>query len=221
MYITAPERLQEDFELVCKNAIIFNMPKEKIYKEALRLLLIVREKFQKYMDILIEWKNTELAMEEFIQRRSAGEEPPKVAAPPAPKPVVAAAPTPAAPVPAPVAVTQPLDPEEPEGLERAGKMLRKRKDIDYTKQVVSDGGKELPGEDFTFEAPDPPKRKEAQSGGGGGIVTIENNSRVTLNIGMMEPKQLQSFAVQEPKKKSRKAVHTADQHTGGSKQHGG
>ncbi len=81
MYITAPEKLQEDFEMVCKNAIIFNMPKERIYKEALRLLLIVREKFQKYMDILIEWKNTELAMEEFIHRRCAGEEPAKLDTP--------------------------------------------------------------------------------------------------------------------------------------------
>lgn len=57
------------------------MPKEKIYKEALRLLLIVREKFQKYMDILIEWKNTEIAMEEFIQKRCAGEEPAKLETP--------------------------------------------------------------------------------------------------------------------------------------------
>lgn len=57
------------------------MPKEKIYKEALRLLLIVRDKFQKYMDILIEWKNTEIAMEEFIQKRCAGEEPAKLETP--------------------------------------------------------------------------------------------------------------------------------------------
>lgn len=57
------------------------MPKEKIYKEALRLLLIVREKFQKYMDILIEWKNTEIAMEDFIAKRCAGEEPAKLETP--------------------------------------------------------------------------------------------------------------------------------------------
>ncbi len=54
-------------------------------------------------------------------------------------------------------------------------MLRKRKDIDYTKQIVSDSsiaGKTKSGEfeDYVFDAPDPPKRKP---GGGEGIVHID------------------------------------------------